>query len=227
MTLFVTFYDASLNIEDLSGNNHTKLIGVCQIPLLENGNKFLVDGEHLYPIVCTGHHSDTPSLSISTQLNSSLISTDIYLNLFYDSVDSKVLDKCDEKEVIINLFSIIDKIVNDFLSKKKECIESLLVLTKKITKIDGSIFENCLNDYAIHFAFRNDNSLAPEFHRSLFSLAELLKRDSNLRKSIDPLSSFFFNLAIKSIYLTKERLYALNAHFCTEKIEIFKGNNEF
>ncbi|OHT09550.1 hypothetical protein TRFO_21506 [Tritrichomonas foetus] len=209
LNLVIKFMNASLkNVAGAKGNGAlVETIGTCIVTLID-GDKIIEDGQHMVSVEYPGMGPMPPTVSLTTTLDSSFISTDTNLNNFYKKVNSQVLQSCDSREVTINMFLIIDQIVGDIINNGLECVKSLAALTKKVAPLGWKNIERNLNDYAIYFALRNEESINPQFHKSLLrAWAQYMETQQSDTREDNSLIPFFFNLIIKSLYLTKDQSY--------------------
>jgi len=218
LVIVVMFYHA---VAQEVPDNQKILIGYTVFPLFENGmpveNQVYTKGIS-YEIEAPPPPNISPnehSASLEIQFISNLIPTDRKLYQLYQSiiknepVDHKVVSKIQPKEILTNLFTLIDLLLGPvIIHQTREVVALFFEIAKSVQPLYGSKFTEFLISFANHFAFRK--GVSPGFHNSLLdgwgkSIEEDLCDARGIERKDVYLVDFFFILIVKSLYISKDR----------------------
>lgn len=200
-------------------------VGASFLPLFESPNVLIHEGIHELNITYGSQSPVSPSnnptnqTTISIQVQSSMISTNQYMNTFLkcgkeELFCSEPIKNIDSTTLIQNLFSITEILVTHMSKSPKEVIEALDLITQ-IAQPAYPTIDQFFIGFGTCFALRNPETVKPEFHRALLDgwsqvIDSQLDRSGAQRFDVF-YCDFLFILLLKSIYLTKD--HNINTEF--------------
>ena len=217
-TLVFDFYGVATRKEKILREK----IGFAFLPLVENGFpisrgvfQLNINEENSGMQPVSRMIRKSSSCQVTMQKRSLVIPESPELAQIYEDFSNNVFDiehfkKSKDGILMRSSLPLIDILVSKFLENPHDIMEIFIYLSTVGQRTCQKQFDKFLDVFTVHFAFMEESTINPLFHRTLLrEWANVINKDiqdnlvANRRDFY--LLNFFFVLIIKSIYLTKDR----------------------